>query len=359
MKSSEKKLIEDYFAQSISEEDISSLNELLLNSEEARSFYLTYASVMENLDESRQAHNLYNFGPSKATRFPRKKAGKWMAIAASIIFAVVSLNHFAFQKTLKTDHGIEVNSKNLPKIKLIDFFGLDASHHSFTPGQTQFEVGEYKTSSGKLHLRFGESVDVIFTGASIFEILSEKEIFVQKGNIRTIVHDARGYEFTIRTPSANYIDWGTEFCLNIRPNATDQFEVDEGLVEVKDSKKVNSFGKFTPNYKPSMENAPFTLFDLSSDLPGEAGYARWNDQITAKTKNPDLLGFYTFGTPNKNDVNLSSKNFFYNLPKSTPAGFETDNPKKCMFKPSKKRYCKRCYPHKLLPFLRSLAREGL
>jgi len=213
MKSSEKKLIEDYFAQSISEEDISSLNELLLNSEEARSFYLTYASVMENLDESRQAHNLYNFGPSKATRFPRKKAGKWMAIAASIIFAVVSLNHFAFQKTLKTDHGIEVNSKNLPKIKLIDFFGLDASHHSFTPGQTQFEVGEYKTSSGKLHLRFGESVDVIFTGASIFEILSEKEIFVQKGNIRTNVHDARGYEFTIRTPSANYIDWGTEFCL--------------------------------------------------------------------------------------------------------------------------------------------------
>jgi len=210
---------------------------------------------------------------------------------------------------------------------LIDFFGLDASHHSFTPGQTQFEVGEYKTSSGKLHLRFGESVDVIFTGVSIFEILSEKEIFVHKGNIRTIVHDARGHEFTIRTPSANYIDWGTEFCLNIRPNTKDQFDVDEGLVEVTDRKKVHSFGKFTPYKNPNLRNAPFTLFDLSSDLPGTAGYARWNDQIRAKTKNPDLLGFYTFGTPNKNDVNLSSKNFFYNLPKSTPAGFETDNPK--------------------------------
>ena len=94
MKPSEKKLIEDYFAQSISEEDISSLNDLLLNSEEARSFYLTYASVMENLDESRQAHNLHNFGKSSTTRFPRKKGGKWLAIAASIIFAVFFLNHF-------------------------------------------------------------------------------------------------------------------------------------------------------------------------------------------------------------------------------------------------------------------------
>ena len=254
----------------------------------------------------------------------------WLVAAASLTLAFIFWSKEQQSdpaSKFKTDHGIAVNSKNLPKIKLIDFFGLDASHHSFTPGQTQFEVGEYKTSSGKLHLRFGESVDVIFTGASIFEILSEKEIFVHKGNIRTIVHDARGHEFTIRTPSANYIDWGTEFCLNIRPNTKDQFEVDEGLVEVKDSKKVHSFGKFTPYKNPNLRNAPFTLFDLSSDLPGKAGYARWNDQITAKTKNPDLLGFYTFGTPNKNDVNLSSKNFFHNLPKSTPAGFKTDNPK--------------------------------
>ena len=65
-------------------------------------------------------------------------------------------------------------------------------------------------------------MDVIFTGASTFQILSEKEIFVQQGNIRTIVHDERGHEFTIRTPSAHYIDWGTEFCLNIQPNSTDQ-----------------------------------------------------------------------------------------------------------------------------------------
>ena len=143
MKPSEKKLIEDYFAQSISEEDISSLNDLLLSVEEARSFYLTYASVMENLDESRQAHNLHNFGQSKTTRFPGK-CGKWLAIAASIIFAVFFLNHFVFQKAKETDHGIAVNSENPPKIQLIDFFGLDETHHSFVPGQTWFELGEYK-----------------------------------------------------------------------------------------------------------------------------------------------------------------------------------------------------------------------
>jgi hypothetical protein len=327
MKPSEKKLIEDYFAQSISEEDISSLNELLLNSEEARSFYLTYASVMENLDESRQAHNLHNFGQSKTTRFPRKKGGKWLAIAASIIFAVFLLNHFVFQKTVETDHGIAVNSENPPKIQLIDFFGLDETHHLFVPGQTRFEPGEYKTASGKLHLRFGESVDVIFTGSSIFQILSEKEIFVQQGNIRTIVHDARGHEFTIRTPSAHYIDWGTEFCLNIQPNSTDQFEVDEGLVEVKDIKGGNSFGKFKPYNNPEPKNAPFTLIDLSNDLPGEAGFARWTDLVEKKSKDPDLLGLYTFENPNKNQVNLSSETFLHNLPKTIPAKFETDNPK--------------------------------
>lgn len=326
MKPSEKKLIEDYFAQSISEEDISSLNDLLLNSEEARSFYLTYASVMENLDESRQAHNLHNFGQSKTTRFPRKKGGKWLAIAASIIFAVFFLNHFVFQKTVETDHGIAVNSGSPPKIQLIDFFGLDETHHLFVPGQTRFEPGEYKTTSGKLHLRFGESVDVIFTGASIFQILSEKEIFVQQGNIRTIVHDARGHEFTIRTPNAHYLDWGTEFCLNIQPNSTDQFEVDEGLVEVKDIKGGNSFGKFTPYKNPNLEDAPFTLIDLSNGLPGEAGFARWTDLVEKKSKDPDLLGLYTFENPNKNQVNLSSETFLHNLPKTIPAKFKTNNP---------------------------------
>jgi hypothetical protein len=316
MKPSEKKLIEDYFAQSISEEDISSLNELLLNSEEARSFYLTYASVMENLDESRQAHNLHNFGQLSTTRFSRKKGGKWLAIAASIIFAVFFLNHFVFQKTGETDRGIAVNSERPQNIQLIDFFGLDETRHLFIPGQTRFEPGEYKTASGKLHLRFGESVDVIFAGAFIFEIHSEKEIFVQQGNIRTIVHDASGHEFTIRTPNAHYIDWGTEFSLNIQPNSTDQLEVDEGLVEVQDSKGVNSFGKFNPYKNSNPENAPFTLIDLSNDLPGEAGFARWKDMITKKSKDPDLLGLYTFEFPHKLKFDPKHEDFIADLPES-------------------------------------------
>lgn len=327
MKPSEKKLIEDYFAQSISEEDISSLNDLLLNNEEARSFYLTYASVVENLDESRQVHNLHNFGQSNTTRFSKNKGGKWLAIAASIIFALSCLHHLVFRHILETDHGIAVNSDNPPNIQLIDFFGLDETLHSFIPGQTQFEPGEYETTNGKLHLRFGESVDVIFTGASIFEILSEKEIFVHKGKIRTIVHDERGHEFTICTPSANYIDWGTEFSLRINPNTKDQLEVDEGLVEVKDSKRDNSFGKFTPDNYPLLKNAPFTFIDLSNNLPGEAGFARWNDQITKKLKDPDLLGLYTFGKSNEKTVNLGSEKFLHNLPEILPARFKTGNPK--------------------------------
>ena len=322
MKPSDKKLIEDYFAQSISEEDISSLNDLLLNSEEARSFYLTYASVMENLDESRQAHNLHNFGQSKTTRFPRKKGGKCLAIAASIIFAVFFLNHFVFQKTVETDRGIAVNSENPPNIQLIDFFGLDETHHLFVPGQTRFEPGEYKTVSGKLHLRFGESVDVIFTGASIFQILSEKEIFVHKGSIRTIVHDARGHEFTICTPNANYIDWGTEFCLNIQPNSTDQFEVDEGLVEVKDINGGNSFGKFNPYHTPTKgENTPFVFTDLSPDLPGMAGMVRWKEKVQQKSKDPDLLGLYTFEFPHKLNFDPKHQDFIAELPESV-----RDNP---------------------------------
>ena len=317
MKPSEKKLIEDYFAQSISEEDISSLNELLLNSEEARSFYLTYASVVENLDESRQVHNLHNFGQSKTTRFSKNKGGKWLAIAASIIFAVFLLNHFVFQKTVETNHGIAVNSESPPKIQLIDFFGLDETYHSLVPGQTHFKLGEYKTASGKLHLRFGESVEVIFTGASIFEILSEKEIFVQKGNIRTIVNDARGHGFTIRTPSANYIDWGTEFCLNVNKNTKDQFEVDEGVVEVQARNKAYSFGKFQPSREPiTEENSPFQFVDLSPDIPGIAGSIRWNERIHQKSKDPDLLGLYTFGYLHKLNFDPKHEDFIRELPES-------------------------------------------
>ena len=129
--------------------------------------------------------------------------------------------------------------------------------------------------SGELHLRFNHCVDFIFQGPGIFEIEDYQNIRVTKGNIRTIVLNENGKGFTIKSPTATYIDWGTEFAVNVSPSQQDKFNIDQGKVEVSPADKPHNSTMLT-RANLSQQKLDFIELDdgFEAIQPGEAGAKR-------------------------------------------------------------------------------------
>ena len=135
-------------------------------------------------------------------------------------------------------HFVEkVKKQNLPQsalksatpiAKLIDYHDANVLGYPRDPRKIKFTQGRYDVVGGSLHLRLEDCVDFLFSGPGSFEIATPKLIKVSEGNIRVIVLNKEGLEFTIHTPTNQYIDWGTEFCLNVLPKGRDIINVQEG-----------------------------------------------------------------------------------------------------------------------------------
>ena len=120
-----------------------------------------------------------------------------------------------------------------PIAELIDFYDLKFKDNTKPVEHIRFDQGKYEIERGQLHLRFNDSVELLFSGPGTFEILNPKLVKVAQGNVRTIVLNDKGKEFTILSPTSRYIDWGTEFSLNISPSGDDLVNVHEGAIEVQ------------------------------------------------------------------------------------------------------------------------------
>jgi hypothetical protein len=160
---------------------------------------------------------------------------------------------------------------------LIDFYDVQFKNTTKSLEDIHFDQGKYEIERGQLHLRFDDSVELLFSGPGSFEILNPKLVSVTQGNVRTIVLNDKGKEFTILSPTSRYIDWGTEFSLNISPNGEDLVNVHEGAIEVQCLATQNKSQMLT-RFSKVIDSPEFTpvLIDkqLENSMPGEMGGTR-------------------------------------------------------------------------------------
>ena len=184
-----------------------------------------------------------------------------------------------------------------PIAELIDFYDLQFQGTTKSPEDIHFDTGKYEIVRGQLHLRFDDSVELLFSGPGSFEIINPKLVSVTQGNVRTIVLNDKGKEFTILSPTSRYIDWGTEFSLNISATGEDLVNVHEGVIEVQSlhgkniSKILTRFSKVTdsPEFTPVLINKK-----LENIVPGEMGGNRNQKLLDELATDPDLIGLYDF-----------------------------------------------------------------
>ena len=305
MNEEDKKLIADYFANRISDENAPKLRHLLNSSKEARKFFRTFSALSEHVEEFKNLRSSLDNQPIKWNSWLKQNCTLTKAIAASVVL-VLGYLFFDFHAGEKKENNFSKHSGTAPVtepaetvglIQLVDQFEATFKGISGALEDFSWAPGKYELLSGKLHLRFNRCVDFLFKGPGIFEIEDFNNIRVTKGNIRTIVLNEKGKGFTIKSPTTSYIDWGTEFFLEIDPSKKDRFDLQQGEVGIVSHK--NGKGKKLVNLK-NQKTLDFSDTEIDLSLQalnlGDIGAQRNTDILKKISKDPDVIGFYNFDT---------------------------------------------------------------
>lgn len=98
-------------------------------------------------------------------------------------------------------------------------------------------AGNYQLDQGLMHLRFGGGVMVYIEAPARWKAVSEKRLVLYDGRISANV-PPEGIGFTVETPEAEIVDFGTEFSVDVGGGAS-EVHVFKGLVRVQPRLKKN------------------------------------------------------------------------------------------------------------------------
>lgn len=98
-------------------------------------------------------------------------------------------------------------------------------------GERELPVGKYELNRGLLHLRFAGGVTVYLEAPARFDAVSARRVVLHHGRLSANV-PPEGIGFTVETPEAEVIDFGTEFSVDVSAGAS-EVHVFEGLVRVQ------------------------------------------------------------------------------------------------------------------------------
>ncbi|MEM7014529.1 MAG: LamG-like jellyroll fold domain-containing protein [Verrucomicrobiota bacterium] len=93
-------------------------------------------------------------------------------------------------------------------------------------------AGYYTLSAGLVSIRYETGVELLIEAPAKFQLDSKQRVTLESGQIAANV-PPEGVEFTIETPSAEVIDYGTEFAVGVGRDGASEVHVFQGEVEVQ------------------------------------------------------------------------------------------------------------------------------
>ena len=222
-------LFADYASGAMAEEQLRALETALCEDAELRQDlieYLNVDSALGNLAALSGAEMAELDAVQPAGLPPKRSRSAWKrvrvfapvgAVAAALLI-VVSL--WAARPSAE------------PAARLVA--GIDAVLNT-SEGQawhgTELPAGAYALERGLVHLQFGGGVMVYLESPSRFDAVDGGRIVLRRGRLTAKVPPA-GTGFTVETPEADVIDFGTEFSVDVEAGAS-EVHVFKGLVRVQ------------------------------------------------------------------------------------------------------------------------------
>jgi hypothetical protein len=223
-------LFADYVTGTISADDLQRLEAALIESEALRREFIDYLNIdaaladlaalspaeVAELDSLEAECSL----PGDSEVQPRLWGGQMIALLGAM--AALLLVSFGLWQS---DSGAE------PVVQLME--QVDA--RLTTSGNDLWEqdylsAGSYRLNRGFLHLQFRGGLRVYVEAPARFDAVNDRRMILHSGRLSAVV-PPEGIGFTVETPEAEVVDFGTEFSVDVEGDAS-EVHVFDGLVRV-------------------------------------------------------------------------------------------------------------------------------
>lgn len=144
-----------------------------------------------------------------------------LVAAACILFG---LGRLRYEETEVSNHGEAMAATIVSNVSALLVSGERQWNDAF------LSVGEYELQKGLLHLQFDDGVMVYVEAPARFDAVSDDRVVLYRGRLSARV-PPEGIGFTVETPEAEVVDFGTEFSVDVEGGAS-EVHVFDGLVRV-------------------------------------------------------------------------------------------------------------------------------
>ncbi|MEM9366112.1 MAG: LamG-like jellyroll fold domain-containing protein [Planctomycetota bacterium] len=166
---------------------------------------------------------------SRDVRGPGSTGRPWSSRSIALVgvaaAACVAVFAFQFWSTLhwEASSGIAATVASGVESRIV--------HEGVVWERPELEVGGYELQAGLLHLSFDGGVMVYLEAPARFDLVSGTRVVLHDGRLSASV-PPEGIGFTVDTPDAEVVDFGTEFSVDV-VSGNSEVHVFEGLVRVQ------------------------------------------------------------------------------------------------------------------------------
>ena len=236
------RLFAEYASGEISAEQLQTLEAALRADAELRGEFIEYLNVDSALgdlaalskaelaeieatdNEDASQPNAAGDSVSPAPSFIERIRNYRVPLIAGAVAATVLLTIFLSMN----DPGANTRT---PVATLVSGVNASLTHDGESCSDTDLAAGKYQLQRGLLHLSFGGGVTVYVEAPASFDAVNDSRVVLHNGRLSASVpHEGIG--FTVETPEAEVVDFGTEFSVDVEAG-TSEVHVFDGLVRVQ------------------------------------------------------------------------------------------------------------------------------
>ena len=296
-------LLAKYQDESISDEEMAQMEELILENEEAKLMAVTVMDMDAELKMQQEELSI----PSPITVENNKRDLKvtdfLMAVAALLIFSFLFINQPKIQS--KSSGDIVALISDSENAEWANFGNKNRVGKALRSGKMNL-------LSGNIEMTFSNGAKVRVQGPASLEILNDISMNLEYGQLSAhIPEEAKG--FTINTTDVRVIDLGTEFAVNLPKDGEPEVHVYSGLVQTESvsSEKIKSVvTKETVRYSKSTKDFEGGEFTAEKFIhpprflgnPATTGNVRFLHRPPASVKHKSFQHNYIIAFPEKEVV---------------------------------------------------------
>jgi hypothetical protein len=200
---------------------------------------------------------------SNTPELPTDSFSLWkpLAMAAALVLAGVALwSQWGTPSKMKP--GETVASLTRSVAASLELFGASSDFRNGSAVRT----GSYQLDEGLVQITFESGVEVVIEAPASFEIHGPEFMILNEGRLAANV-PPEGVGFTVETPDAEVVDYGTDFAIEVVSERSSEVHVFKGEVEVRPKQKDTSIDpvRLVTNQATRINHSTFIPLSISVD----------------------------------------------------------------------------------------------